>query len=158
MSAFADTSVLCGILHEQDNSREADALVAGEGGAVILSSLVAFEFKQSARLQTFRFDADRTQGWAERETTRMLAQYEANVNAGVFVFPAVDWADVHSLAARLSAAHPRSEGYRTLDVLHVATALHLRAQRFLTLDKGQAALARAVGLTVPARLTGGRKR
>ena len=158
MSVFADTSVICGVLHEQDNSREADALFAGVGRAVVISTLVAFEFKQSARLQTFRFDADRTQGWAERETGRMLAQFDANVDAGAFVFGEVDWADVHSLAERLSAAHTRKEGHRTLDVLHVATAVHLKAELFLTLDGGQAALAKAVGLKVPTRLTGGRKK
>jgi predicted nucleic acid-binding protein len=155
---FADTSLICALLHEQDNSREADALFADMGGSVTISTLVAFEFKQSARLQNFRFDADRTQGWPERETGRMLAQFDANVAAGVFVFPEVDWADVHSLAERLSAAHTRKEGHRTLDVLHVATALHLRSERFLTLDGLQASLARAAGLTVPARLKTGRKK
>jgi len=152
VSIFADTSVICGLLHEQDNSREADALFAGAGRAVTISTLVSFEFKQSARLQTFRFDHDRTQGWAERETGRMLAQFDANVNAGVFVLAEVDWADAHSIAERLSAAHTRREGYRTLDVLHVATALQVKAERFLTLDGEQAALARAVGLKVPKRI------
>ncbi len=154
MSVFADTSVLCGLLHEQDNSREADTLLAEAGKVITLSTLVVFEFKQSTRLQTFRFDSDRTQGWAERETGRMLAQFDSNVDAGAFVFAEVDWADVHSLAERLSAAHTRREGHRTLDVLHVATAVHLRAEKFLTLDGGQAALARAAGLKVPERLAG----
>ncbi len=143
-------------MHEQDNSREADALFAEAGRAITLSTLVAFEFRQSARLQTFRFDADRTQGWPERETGRMLAQFDANVAAGAFVFTEVDWADAHSLAERLSAAHTRKAGYRTLDVLHVATAVQLKATLFLTLDGPQAALARAAGLKVPKRLGGGR--
>ena len=63
-----------------------------------------------------------------------------------------------SLAERLSAAHTRKGGHRTLDVLHVATAMHLKAEIFLTLDGGQATLAKAVGLKVPGRLTGGRKK
>lgn len=157
MSVFADTSFVCALLHVQGNSPLAWDYTRENPGTVTLSTLVAFEFKQSARLQTFRFDADRTQGWAERETGRMLAQFDANVAAGAFVFGEVDWADVHSLAERLSAAHTRKGGHRTLDVLHVATALHLRAERFLTLDGQQAALARAAGLKVPTRLTGGRK-
>jgi predicted nucleic acid-binding protein len=142
VSVFADTSVICGLLHEQDNSREADALFATEGRGILISSLIAFEFKQAARLQTFRFEADRSQGWAERETVRMLAQFDANVEAKVFVFAEVDWADVHSRAERLSAAFTRKEGYRTLDVLHVATALQVKAEQFWTLDGAQAALAR----------------
>jgi predicted nucleic acid-binding protein len=86
----------------------------------------------------------------------MLAQFDANVAAGIFVFTEVDWADAHSLAERLSAAHTRNEGYRTLDVLHVATALQMRAGLFLTMDGAQASLARAAGLKVPKRLGGGR--
>jgi predicted nucleic acid-binding protein len=158
VSVFADTSFVCALLHVQDNSPLAWDYTLENPGTVVLSTLVAFEFKQSARLQTFRFDADRTQGWAERETGRMLAQFDANVAAGAFVFGEVDWADVHSLAERLSAAHTRKEGHRTLDVLHVATAVHLKVELFLTLDGGQAALAKAVGLKVPGRLTGGRKK
>ena len=156
MIVFADTSLICALLREQDNSREADALFSEVGRAITLSTLVAFEFRQSARLQAFRFDADRTQGWPERETGRMLAQFDANVAAGVFVFTEVDWADAYSLAERLSAAHTRKEGYRTLDVLHVATAVQLKATLFLTLDGPQAALARAAGLKVPKRLGVGR--
>jgi predicted nucleic acid-binding protein len=156
MSPFADTSFVCALLHVQGNSPLAWDYTRENPDEVIISTLIAFEFKQSARLQTFRFDSDRTQGWAERETGRMLAQFDANVAEKVFVLAEVDWPDVHSLAERLSAAHTRKDGYRTLDVLHVATALHLRAERFLTLDAGQAALARAVGLKVPTRLVGKR--
>lgn len=41
-------------------------------------------------------------------------------------------------------------GTRTLDVLHVASAVALGAQRFVTYDIRQAALAKAVGLRVLA--------
>ena len=156
MIVFADTSFVCALLHVQGNSPLAWDYTHENPGAITLSTLVAFEFRQSARLQTFRFDAERTQGWPERETARMLAQFDANVAAGVFVFTEVDWADAHSLAERLSAAHTRKEGYRTLDVLHVATAVQLQAKLFLTLDGPQAALARAAGLKVPKRLGVGR--
>jgi predicted nucleic acid-binding protein len=152
VSPFADTSFVCALLHVQGNSPLAWDYTRESPGDVLISTLIAFEFKQSARLQTFRFDSDRTQGWAERETGRMLAQFDANVESRAFVIAEVDWPDVHSLAERLSAAHTRKAGHRTLDVLHVATALHLKAERFLTLDAGQATLARAVGLTVPTRL------
>lgn len=39
-------------------------------------------------------------------------------------------------------------GTRTLDILHVASALELKAERFYTLDRNQARLARAEGLLV----------
>lgn len=152
MIAFADTSVICGLLHEQDTTPEAEALFAELGTELTLSTLVAFEFRQSARLQSFRFGADRTQGWSARETVRLLAQFDANLTAGAFVLGTVNWPEVHALAEHYSHAHTVQRGHRTLDVLHVATAVHLRADVFCTVDRLQADLAHAVGLkTRPTR-------
>lgn len=54
-----------------------------------------------------------------------------------------------SIAERLSAQCTYAEGYRAFDVPHVATALHLGAAEFLTLDTNQKKLAKAEGLKVP---------
>jgi len=56
--------------------------------------------------------------------------------------------DVYSLADRLSVKHTFEQGHRTLDVLHVATALHLKSKTFLTFDQNQASLAKREGLKV----------
>ncbi len=153
MIAFADTSVVCALLRIQDTSPDAWAISAEVNAPFTLSTLVAFEFRQSARLQSFRFSADRTQGWSARETERMLAQFDANIAAGAFVHGAINWPEVHALAEQYSHAHTIKRGHRTLDVIHVATAVHLRADLFCTVDRLQSELARAVGLKVrPARL------
>jgi len=153
MIAFADTSVICALLHEQSTTAESEALFAELKSPITISTLVAFEFRQSSRLQNFRFSADRTQGWSARETGRMLAQFDANIAAGAFVHGAVNWPEVHALAEQYSHSHTLKRGHRTLDVLHVATAVHLRAKLFCTVDRLQSELARAVGLKVrPARL------
>jgi predicted nucleic acid-binding protein len=60
----------------------------------------------------------------------------------------VAWPEVHNLAESLSRNYTVKGGHRTLDVLHVATAVHLKADLFCTLDSAQAALARAAGLKV----------
>ena len=46
----------------------------------------------------------------------------------------------------LARRHVAAIGARTLDTLHVASALELKAQRFWTFDERQAKLARAAGL------------
>lgn len=46
----------------------------------------------------------------------------------------------------LARRHGARLGVRTLDTLHVASALELRADRFWTFDERQAKLARAEGL------------
>ena len=85
----------------------------------------------------------------------MLGKFELNLTSGaVQIFPA-DWGDVHSLAERLSARKTMGNGHRTLDVLHVATAIHAGLQTFLTFDANQAALAESEGLQVPGFQAGG---
>jgi len=50
------------------------------------------------------------------------------------------------VCAGLARHHGARLGLRTLDTLHVASALELKAQRFWTFDERQAKLARAAGL------------
>jgi predicted nucleic acid-binding protein len=51
-------------------------------------------------------------------------------------------------AANLSTAHTERLGARAIDLLHVAGALALESELFLTTDKRQARLANAEGLKV----------
>ena len=146
MRSFADTSVLCALYREQARTRAADALVSGLSEGLCLSSLVALEFRQSARLQVFRFCNDRTQGFSKSEAGKMFHDFEDDLASGVVEILHVDWGDVHSLAERISARHTMAHGHRTLDVLHVATAIHARVEAFLTFDENQANLARTEGL------------
>jgi predicted nucleic acid-binding protein len=60
-----------------------------------------------------------------------------------------DWADVHRIAEDLSFKYTETEGHRFADILHVATAIHLGAERFFTFDLNQKRLAEAEGMNVP---------
>ena len=61
---------------------------------------------------------------------------------------AAQWPDVLSRAELLSRRHTKTGGHRGLDILHIATALHLDASELLTFDKKQRRLARAAILEV----------
>lgn len=61
-------------------------------------------------------------------------------------FPQLAWDTCVDLARRFVP----TLGVRTLDSLHVACALELKAQRFWTFDDRQAKLAEAVGLSTSA--------
>lgn len=98
-------------------------------------SLVAFEFRQSVRLQTFRFSRDRIQGVSKFEPARLLTKFELNTTLGIVEFVPANWPDVQSLAERLSAQYTPAGGDRTLDVLHEETAVHCGAKAFITLDE-----------------------
>lgn len=60
----------------------------------------------------------------------------------------VPWRAVLDRAAELGRQYTSQHGTRSLDVLHVASALELEARYFVTYDKRQAKLAAAVGLKV----------
>lgn len=148
MKAFADTSFLYALYRPQENSRLADTLLARMRQPVHVSSLVLFEFRQSARFQVFSFSKDRAHGFSKREAYQMLNVLQENIASGVVELIPADWQEVHSIAERLSSQHTVSGGHRTLDILHVATALQQKADQLLTFDSNQAVLAQAIGLEV----------
>ena len=51
--------------------------------------------------------------------------------------PTCNLASVLIEAKRLSASHTVTGGHRAFDILHVAAALHLGANEFLTFDSNQ---------------------
>lgn len=56
------------------------------------------------------------------------------------------WRATLKRAGELSRKHTRSIGCRSLDILHVASALELELKHFATFDARQQQLARAAGL------------
>ena len=149
MRCFTDTSFLCALYRDQDTSEQADAFIAGLIGEIVVSSLVLWEFRQSARFQVFRHNNDRTKGFSKREADRMLKALAANLEAKAMSLESVEWPDVHSLAEHLSAKHTMKGGHRSMDILHLATARHLQSDQFLTFDANQKKLAEAERFCVP---------
>ena len=148
MTCYPDTSFLCALYREQDNSKTADAHRKVMTGILPVTSLVLFEFRQSVRFQTWLHQKDAGKGYGGMAGAKMLADLQSDLDAGLVEIIPVDWAKVHSRAEKLSAQHTGKAGYRAFDILHVATALELEAKQFLTFDGGQSALAKAVGLKV----------
>ncbi len=148
MIAYPDTSFLCGLYIQQSSSEKAIAFYEQLNEPLHVAGLVLFEFRQSVRFQAFQFSKDRTKGFPKQDAERGLAKLEKNIRDGAVVIVSADWADVHSIAERLSTQHTATGGHRALDILHVATALHLKARQFLTFDSNQRILAEAEGLKV----------
>jgi predicted nucleic acid-binding protein len=83
------------------------------------------------------------------EAQRAWRSFEGDCIAGVLqsvAFPTPAWEICVDLARRFAP----TLGTRTLDTLHVACALELKANRFWTFDDRQARLAEAVGLDTKA--------
>jgi predicted nucleic acid-binding protein len=145
---FPDTSFLCSLYRKQVHSPRAIALMAKRSGPLPVSSLLLLEFRQSLRLQVRLHTKDKTKGFTRNEASQMLRDLQSDLRTKVLEIMPVDWAAVHQTAEELSERYTESKGHRLADILHVATALHLGADEFLTFDSNQKALAEAEGLKV----------
>jgi len=106
------------------------------------------EFRNALRLRVFRREITQTQ--RDASINAMLEDSAAGVLA--HVQPPLD--DLVLETERLSTMHSETLGTRSLDILHVASALVLGASSFLTFDQRQCALAKAAGLHVTGMLAG----
>lgn len=75
-----------------------------------------------------------------------LASFDDDLREGRYHQADLLWRATLNRAAELSRSHSANLGTRSLDVLHVASALELGARWFVTYDARQCGLARAVGL------------
>ncbi|HXP59207.1 MAG TPA: type II toxin-antitoxin system VapC family toxin [Dongiaceae bacterium] len=146
MSCFPDTSFLCAIYRRQDNSAVAAAFFQSLRQPLPVSGLLLYEFRQSTRLQIWLHGQNARKGFPEEQGKQALADLDSDLEGGVVELMPVDWLEVLRLAERLSAAHTKTGGHRAMDILHVATALVLSAESFLTFDANQRKLARAEGM------------
>jgi predicted nucleic acid-binding protein len=146
---FPETSFLCALYRKQEQTPQAINLREGMPGALPVSSLVLFEFRQSVRLQMRLYRNNSSLGFGVAEGHAMLRDLQSDLSSGVLEVIPADWAGVFSLAEILSSKHTEKGGHRFADILHVATALQLGANTFWTFDANQKALAEAEGLRVP---------
>ena len=79
-----------------------------------------------------------------------LASFDEDIAEGRYDPIDVLWRATLRRAADISRAQTAALGCRTLDVLHVATAIELKLPSFITYDRRQQRLARAAGLKVLA--------
>ena len=149
MIVFPDTSFICSLYRRQLNSLQAVAYQKMLPKPLPVSTLLLLEFRQSVRLQTRLFVQDRSKGFAKAEGSAMLRAIQSDLSDGILEMVAPDWADVHRIAEELSSKYTESGGHRLADILHVATAIHLGAEQFLTFDVNQRKLAEAEGMIVP---------
>jgi len=79
---------------------------------------------------------------------KTLAAIEAARNEGILVRCTLPEEAYQSRAQQLSKQHAARIGCRTLDILHVAFALEIASAFFVSFDRRQRQLAKAVGLKV----------
>ncbi len=144
MSGYADTGFLCSLYAPDAHTRRVVARMRRQALPLPFTWLHQLELRNALRLRVFRREIT----GAQREAS--LNMLLADLAAGVLAPTSSALPDVMIEAERLSALHSEKLGTRSLDILHVASALVLGCASFLTFDRRQAALARASRLKVPS--------
>jgi predicted nucleic acid-binding protein len=139
---YVDPSALRRLYVHDDRSRAFCAWRARLGGSLPLTLHGRAELVNSIALAVFRGDI------SAEAAESALANIERDLAEGRMHLADLLWRKALDRAADLSREHTPRLGTRTLDVLHVATAIVLGCRGFVTYDDRQAALAQAVKLRV----------
>ncbi|MGD0499359.1 MAG: type II toxin-antitoxin system VapC family toxin [Bryobacteraceae bacterium] len=140
-----DASFLVSLYASDANSAAAAAYAGNLPFPFPLPEFGRLELTNAIHLRVFRREITAAQAEAA------LADVASDLAQGVLrSFPVS--AGMYETAQRLAHKHTAAIGARALDILHVAAALELGAERFYTFDRRQARLARAEGLVTPVRI------
>jgi predicted nucleic acid-binding protein len=152
MRNYADTSFLVKLLTQEPGTAAAVGDYRRLGRpALFFLPLHGLEVTNAIRQRAFH--QRRTLGSSEksgvkRERDTSLALLHKLISRRALIEITMDMDPVIQRARKLSEKHTERLGCRGFDLLHVALALELECDTFLTADRIQGALARAEGLDV----------
>ena len=143
MKAYADSSFIVALYLQQESSPVAVAFMQRHGAPLPFTPWHRLEVRNAIRLSVFHKLIDASQGKTQ------LKQMEADLHdETLLVHTPVEWVAVLREAEKLGAAHSESLGCRSADLFHVAAAVELGCDHFLTFDERQRKMAKAAGLSV----------
>ncbi len=139
---YFDSSAIIKLYYTEPETERVSAFVRASSAPIAFSHLHALEVRNSLRLKVFRKDV------SSRKLKASLDLIDADLNSGILLRPELNWFDVYRNAEVLSRSRAHVLGCRSLDLLHVASALILGAEDFLTFDTRQAVLAGKAGMNL----------
>lgn len=139
-ATYVDPSALLKLYIHQRESAAMNAWRARSRGALTVTHHGRAEIVNGICLAAFRGDITTD---AKNDA---LASFDEDFAEGRYLQADLLWRAALRRAGELSRKHTPTLGCRSLDVLHVASALELGLRYFLTFDLRQRRLARAVGL------------
>ena len=138
LNIYADSSFLVSLYVTDRHSREADRLMAGRP-EIWLTPFHIAEWTHAVEQQVFRKVSSRSQA------DLVYRRFQEDRESRLWIEIAVP-ESAFDLCAQLARKHGAQMAIRTLDTLHVAMAIELKAKRFWTFDERQMKLAEAAGL------------
>jgi predicted nucleic acid-binding protein len=141
MSSYADTSFLASLYTFDIHSDSAATAMAEAELPLFLTSFGELELVNAIELRAYRKELKRS------EVRQALTMFRRDIGAGVYFLKPLA-ATVFDRALKLAQKRTPRLGTRTLDILHVASAIDLRVKTFYTFDKRQKKLANSAKLHV----------
>lgn len=145
MNVYADTGFVVSLYKVETTSPAAAEIMSHLSGSVWLSPLGELELHNAFQLSVFRGDI----GPASAILKKQL--FAEDLAKGIFTILPVPAATLYPKAIELAERHSATLGIRSLDLMHVAAALILNADLFLSFDERQRKAAEAEGLEVGPR-------
>ncbi|MFP4377328.1 MAG: type II toxin-antitoxin system VapC family toxin [Spirochaetales bacterium] len=138
---YLDTSAFLKLYILEDGSEIVDGVVRDQSDPLPVWDLLRAELTNALRLKEF---------WGELshgEADRLLASFNDRLRRGQYWAPELDQVALLAEFTKLSS-HTVEIGCRTMDIFHVACALQLAPDHFVSFDKRQRLLAELAGLQV----------
>ena len=139
---YVDTSVIVKLYIKEEHSLDVSNWLKENNEAIPLTIFHELEFSNAINLKEFRTEI------TTDEIRHIMARFAGHESKGVYYRPQISWTDTFRYAVDLSKKHTSKTGSRTLDILHVASALSIKADRFLTFDERQSKLASLSGIRI----------
>jgi predicted nucleic acid-binding protein len=142
MVAFADTGFIASLYLKESTSAPARAAIQAAPSSLPLTPLVMLELRNAFNRAVQR------QRITAPQRDALWQDVEADIASGFLVTVPVASGPLHDTARKLSDRHTPVLGTRSLDLLHIATALVLEAKVFFSFDDRQRRAAASEGLEV----------
>jgi predicted nucleic acid-binding protein len=151
MNAYVDANALVRHYLDVENRHQLEGLLVDPKSPVSwtvpVTDLLRFEVNNAIERMVF----ETRNGGAARVSMEMglvaHSDFEADLTENCFLLRTpLTLTDIETEFDTLARRYTATHGFRTYDVVHVASALKLRCKRFLSFDAKANALAKLVGL------------
>ncbi len=141
---YLDTSAFLKLYLREKSSEFVQRYVEGQDQPVPIVDVLEWEFANALRLKVFWHELD------DATVEHLLARFDNRLRRGQYAAVEID-VTRRTKDLRHILLHTPTAGSRTLDLLHVATAMQLSPEYFLSFDDRQRSIAESVGLQVLPR-------
>ncbi len=151
MKPYADTNFLCRLYLPMPESGEAARRLAMAQAAGVsplpVSWLHRLETINAFQLYAFTSNTQRQTRVTAEQVAASQAMFQSDLAQPTFLRPAhLNLADLEAQFEDLALRHTAKHGFRTYDLLHVASALLLKCDTLWSFDQKAAKLGRLEGL------------